>query len=166
VEARVRPAGQIDLPAVIALRQTVGWGSGGIEGSFAAAAAGRQAILVAEAQGAIVGAVTVGFHPGLPAGRAHISDLLVAPLWRRRGIGSQLLAAAEQEARRRGSRECTLDVDAHNDAAIALYLRRGYAHYRPAQFPWGPGHTMRKELAPRAAPSRPSLLALLRWRLR
>lgn len=166
IPVHIRPAGEADLPAVVALRRAVGWSSGGLEGSFAAAAAGRQAILAAELGESLVGAVTVAFHAGLPAGRAHVSDLLVAPLWRRRGIGTLLLEAAEQEARRRGLFDCTLDVDAHNDAALALYLRSGYTHYRPAQFPWGPGHTLRKEIAARPAPARPGFLARLRWRLR
>jgi ribosomal protein S18 acetylase RimI-like enzyme len=164
---RIRPADRRDLPAVVALRRAVGWGSGGLEGTFAAAAAGRLAILVAERDGAVVGAVTVAFHPGLPAGRAHVSDLLVSPDCRRCGIGTALLAAAEREAERRGLRECTLDVDAHNTAALALYRKSGYVYYRPAQFPWGPGQTLRKRLGPPPR-SRPALrlLTRLRWRLR
>lgn len=165
-DALIRPASRRDVPSVIALRRSVGWGSGGIEGTFAAAAAGRLAIFVGEREGEIIGAVTVAFHPGLPAGRGHVSDLLVAASWRRQGIGTQLLQTAEQEVRRRGLRECTLDVDATNEGALALYLKTGYVHHRPAQFPWGPGHTLRKSLAPPAQLGRLSLLARMRWRFR
>ena len=163
-ETLIRPASRRDLAPVIALRRMVGWGSGGIEGSFDAALSGRLGIFVAEREGEIVGAVTVAFHPGLPAGRAHVSDLLVAPHWRRRGIGTQLLQTAEQEARRRGLRECTLDVDATNEPALSLYLKSGYVHHRPAQFPWGPGHTLKKPLGAPAADTRVGLLSRIRWR--
>lgn len=164
-DSQIRPAGRRDLPAVVALRRAVGWGSGGIEGTFAAAGTGRLGIFVAEREGEIVGAVTVAYHPGLPSGRGHVSDLLVAAHWRRHGIGAQLLQAAEQEARRHGLRECTLDVDATNEAALSLYLKTGYVHHRPAQFPWGPGHTLRKALAPPAPRGRMGLLARMYWRL-
>ena len=166
LEVRIRPAQRMDLPAVVALRRTVGWGSGGLEGSFLAADAGRQAILVADLDGALVGAVTVAFQSGAPPTRGHVSDLLVSPLWRRRGVGTQLLQAAEQAAQARGVHDCTLDVDAHNAVALALYRRSGYGPYRPAQFPWGPGVTLRKEIGPRPAPRAPGLLARWRWRLR
>ena len=165
-DAFIRPASRRDLPSVIALRRTVGWGSGGIDGTFAAAAAGRLAIFVAEREGEIIGAVTVAFHAGLPTGRGHVSDLLVAGPWRRHGIGTQLLQTAEQEVRRRGLRECTLDVDATNEVALSLYLKTGYVHHRPAQFPWGPGHTLRKPLGVPTPLGRMGLLARMRWRFR
>lgn len=136
-----------DLAALAALRAAVGWSVGGLEGSLQAAAAGRQSILLAEVEGHLVGAVTASFasHGGGPA-CGHISDLLVSPFWRRRGIATSLLDAAEDALRRRGLQAATLDVDAHNDAALRLYLGRGYRPLRPAQFPWGPGHTLRKVL--------------------
>ena len=163
---RLRPAGRADLPTLVALRRAVGWGSGGLEGSLGAAAAGRQAIVLADLDGIPVGAVTVALHAGLPPGRAHVSDLLVSPLWRRRGVGTALLQAAEEEARGRGLRECTLDVDAGNAAALELYRRAGYVHYRPAQFPWGPGYTLRKVLGAAPPAARFGLLGRLHWRLR
>jgi|GEM_PF-4953648 len=147
-EVHIRYAGRNDLAVLVALRQSVGWSSGGIEGSFVAVDAGRQAILLADIDGRAVGAVAMSFQ--VPAsggfGRGHISDLLVAPLWRRRGIATALLGAAERAIVARGLHEATLDVDAHNRAALALYFGTGYAHHRPAQFPWGPGYTLRKVL--------------------
>lgn len=150
VEVRIRSARREDLPAIVALRDSVGWSSGGIEGSFAAVDAGRQAILVAEVGGRTVGSVAMSFQVPASGGfrRGHISDLLVAPLWRRRGIARALLQAAEAAVAARGLPEVTLDVDAHNRAALALYFSSGYVHHRPAQFPWGSGYTLRKALLP------------------
>lgn len=162
-EVRIRSAGRDDLAALVALRQSVGWSSGGIEGSFTAMEAGRQAILLAEIDGRPVGAVAMSFQ--VPAsgafGRGHISDLLVAPLWRRRGIATALLRAAERAIAARGLHEATLDVDAHNRAALALYFGTGYTHHRPAQFPWGPGYTLRKVLVEDGG--RGAERPLLRW---
>jgi ribosomal protein S18 acetylase RimI-like enzyme len=161
-QVRLRAATRADLPALVALRRAVGWGSGGLEGSFSAAAAGRQVILLAELDGVLVGAVTVAPRVGLPPERGHVSDLLVSPLWRRRGIGTLLLRAAEEEIRRRGGTECTLDVDGSNLGALELYRRNGYETFRPAHFPWGTGYTLRKVLAPAAGPR--GLLSRLGWR--
>ena len=145
-EVTVRAACAYDLPALALLRESIGWGAGGLEGSFAAAAVGRQIILLAECRGRLVGGVTVSFQGAARGafGRGHVSDLLVAPLWRRRGIGTRLLVAAEEAIAARGVVECTLDVDAHNEAALRLYLGNGYRRWKPAQFPWGPGYTLRK----------------------
>lgn len=145
---RIRNAQREDLPVLVRLRESVGWSSGGVEAGFANVESGRQVLLLAEMDGRTVGAVAASFQ--VPAsggfGRGHISDLLVTPLWRRRGVGTALLAAAERAVRARGLGEVTLDVDAENRGALALYARNGYVHYRPAQFPWGPGYTLRKVL--------------------
>lgn len=162
-EVRIRHATRSDLPGLVALRQSVGWSSGGLEGSFVAADTGRQAILLAEIDGRPVGAVAMAFQ--VPAsgafGRGHISDLLVAPLYRRRGIGTALLVAAERAIMARDLGEATLDVDVHNVAALALYFSSGYVHHRPAQFPWGQGYTLRKVLVPVVAGRHDA--PLVRW---
>lgn len=162
-QLRLRPATRADLPALVALRRAVGWSSGGLEGSFSAVAAGRHVILLAELGCTVIGAVTVALHAGLPAERGHVSDLLVSPLWRRRGVGTLLLRSAEEEILRRGGRECTLDVDGTNHGALELYRRCGYERYRPAQFPWGPGFTLRKVLASPPPAMRRGLWSRLGW---
>jgi RimJ/RimL family protein N-acetyltransferase len=69
----------------------------------------------------------------------HVADLglMVARPYRRRGIGAQLMQAAEDWARRAGVRKLELHVFPHNGPAIALYERLGYRregvrlrHYR------------------------------------
>lgn len=66
---------------------------------------------------------------GLPDpgwGEWFIDNLAVLPEWRNRGIGSRLLAAAEEQARRQGLRACSLDVEVDNPSALRLYERRGF----------------------------------------
>ncbi|MGI5835443.1 MAG: GNAT family N-acetyltransferase [Chloroflexota bacterium] len=56
-----------------------------------------------------------------------IEDLFVLPEYRSRGIGSQLLAALEDLARRFGYSKVGLGVATDNVRAWKLYLRQGYA---------------------------------------
>lgn len=59
-------------------------------------------------------------------GRAGIYGLHVAPEFRRRGVGTALLAAACRFGEHRGARAAYLIVDSGNAAAIALYKRLGF----------------------------------------
>ena len=90
-------------------------------------------LLVAEAGGEPVGQL------GLEMARYGVADLgmLVAAGWRRRGVGTALLAEAVRRARAAGAHKLTLQVWPHNTAAIALYERFGFQregylrrHYR------------------------------------
>ena len=65
--------------------------------------------------------------------------MAVAHGWRRRGVGSALLAAAIKWARGRGVHKLSLSVFPHNCAAIGLYRKFGFVeegrrvkHYRRA----------------------------------
>ncbi len=58
---------------------------------------------------------------------AYIQTVEVAPEFRRRGIGAELLRRIEDSARSAGAGSIWLHVDAENSAAIRLYERRGYA---------------------------------------
>jgi ribosomal protein S18 acetylase RimI-like enzyme len=65
--------------------------------------------------------------------------MTVAQSWRRRGVGSALLAAALEKARSEGLHKLSLEVFPHNDAALALYRKFGFVqegrrqkHYRRA----------------------------------
>ena len=57
---------------------------------------------------------------------ADVMNLAVAPAFRRRGIGSALLAALERQLTAHGAVWLTLEVRASNEGAIALYEGRGY----------------------------------------
>ncbi len=52
--------------------------------------------------------------------------MAVAREWRRRGVGSALLAAAIEWAREQGLHKLSLSVFPHNAAAIALYRKFGF----------------------------------------
>jgi ribosomal-protein-alanine N-acetyltransferase len=58
--------------------------------------------------------------------QAWVSDLVVVPRWRRRGVGSALLAVLQQAARGRGARNLFLEMQTKNYPAIRLAQKRGY----------------------------------------
>jgi ribosomal protein S18 acetylase RimI-like enzyme len=60
----------------------------------------------------------------LPQG--FVAYMAVEPDWRRDGVGSALLLAAEDEARRRGLPYMALMVTEENEAGRRLYAERGY----------------------------------------
>ena len=85
-------------------------------------------VLLAFAAGTPVG-IAVGFF-GFSTFRArpllNVHDLAVLPAYRNKGVGSALLSAAEEHARRRGCCRLTLEVLESNSAARALYRRFGF----------------------------------------
>jgi putative acetyltransferase len=94
-------------------------------------------VYVAEDDGVVVGRLSVA-RDQHPASR-HVADLglMVAASHRRRGVGTALLEAAVDWARRAGVRKLELHVFPWNKGAIALYdrfgfVREGYrrGHYR------------------------------------
>ncbi len=96
--------------------------------------AGR--LLVAEIAGEVVGFVAVlGRVPrdapdDEPIVHAYVSDLVVLPAHRGRGLGRQLLAAAEDHARSLGTRWLDIGVLWNNPEAARLYRRFGFADFR------------------------------------
>lgn len=60
----------------------------------------------------------------------NLHDIAVLPAYRGLGVGSQLITAAEAEARRRGCVKLTLEVLGGNTVAKALYARLGFRPYR------------------------------------
>lgn len=102
------------------------------------------------------GGPLVGGLTGYTAwGWLYIERLWVAEAHRGRHVGSELIAAAEAEAVRRGCRAAWIDT--FNPAALRLYRARGYAVFGClADFP--PGHTrhfLRKSLDGGAFPPAP-----------
>ena len=76
----------------------------------------------------------VAWEDDEPLGHAYLAltdppelgDVSVRPEHRRRGVASDLTAAAERESRARGFDRLRLTVGIENEPAQALYRRRGY----------------------------------------
>ncbi|HEX2110533.1 MAG TPA: GNAT family N-acetyltransferase [Gaiellaceae bacterium] len=153
MSVRIRRAEPADAAALVELARAVGGEPEGwlvTNGDWRTATDERRyvratrrspdaAVFVAESSEGIVGRLSIARDPH-PASR-HVADLgvMVARDFRRRGAGRALMEAAEAWARRVGIRKLELHVFPHNEAAIALYTRLGYAqeglrrrHYRRA----------------------------------
>ena len=125
----IRPARESDLPALEwdglyrhyrrVYRQT-----------FDDVRLGRRLMLLAEAEGAVIGQVFVQLQGGdHGAGRGYVYAFRVKPEWRRRGVGAQLMAAVEAELRGRGFHKAIIAVARTNLDARRLYERLGYGIY-------------------------------------
>jgi len=104
-----------------------------LERMFARCATWAGRVFVAEEDGAVVGFACVwGLVPQQepddpPAPYAYVSDLVVLPPWRGRGIGRALIAHAEVYARAQGVGWLDIGVMAENRSARRLYERLGFA---------------------------------------
>ena len=89
---------------------------------------GYRQMLVAEVNGQVVGTISIG------GSRYHRPDSLrmfaldVGAAFRRMGIGTALIEAAEEKAQSDGLRTVHLEVATNNADAISLYERLGYQH--------------------------------------
>ncbi|QID17686.1 GNAT family N-acetyltransferase [Nitrogeniibacter mangrovi] len=88
----------------------------------------RGVILVARTPTRVVGMVNLlwSLSTALGAPVALFEDLIVAPDWRARGVGTALVEAAIGAARAHGCRRVTLLTDHDNLAAQGFYTQRGF----------------------------------------
>lgn len=86
------------------------------------------ALLFAEAGGACVGYLLLGWCFSIEQGGRHvlIDELYLVPSARGGGLGGSLLAAACDWARNHGAEVARLEVNRHNPRAKGLYLRNGF----------------------------------------
>jgi ribosomal protein S18 acetylase RimI-like enzyme len=89
----------------------------------------RNVVLVAESQDTLAGTIRVEIIDRPYGAIAEIRRLFVDPRWRRRGIGSRLLASAEEVAVTNGVCDVRLTVLAGNRAAARFYESRGYTDF-------------------------------------
>lgn len=73
-------------------------------------------------------------------GTADIQTVAVAPAHQRRGLGTVLLGALIDEARRRRATEMLLEVRVDNEPALALYRRHGFERIARRRGYFGAGH--------------------------
>jgi ribosomal-protein-alanine N-acetyltransferase len=102
--------------------------------------------LLAETGGNVAGFILTELAPD----EGHIVTLDVLEDYRRQGIGSLLLGAAENEMASRGGKRMVLETATTNSAAIALWEKHGYRELGIMKCYYGNGldaFRMGKELA-------------------
>lgn len=82
--------------------------------------------LIARMDGEIAGFIIGMIYADRNAFVGHILTIDVSPLYRRKGIGSQLLQEIEKLFMEKGVKTCHLEVREHNLAALRLYEKSGY----------------------------------------
>ena len=86
-------------------------------------------IFVADFDGVVEGMVMLLFTVSTFLGKkvALLEDMVVAPEWRHKGIGSLLINHAIEFARQEGLGRITLLTDGDNDAAQQFYQSKGFS---------------------------------------
>ncbi|AVH60171.1 MULTISPECIES: GNAT family N-acetyltransferase [Streptomyces] len=125
-DLRIRAASPDDLDTVLAFWKVAAEGtsiSDDRAGVERLVARDPEALILAEWEGELVGTVIAGFD----GWRCHLYRLAVHPERRRLGIGSALLAAAEERFVRLGGRRGDAMVLQRNETAHHAWRAAGYA---------------------------------------
>jgi RimJ/RimL family protein N-acetyltransferase len=88
--------------------------------------AAEHLVLVAEADGEVVGNVLVSVDRGVATEHIGVLSITIAEGWRDVGIGTEMVGAAQRWATDRGLRKVSLGVFPENARAIAVYEKRGF----------------------------------------
>jgi GNAT superfamily N-acetyltransferase len=130
VSSTIRPLAAADPPVIAAAFAAIGWSKPReqYERYLVEQEAGERQVWVASVDDAFAGYVTLSRRPAYAPfreeGIPEIQDLNVLPAFRRRGVGSALLDAAEAAAGARVG--IAVGLEAGYGAAQRLYVRRGY----------------------------------------
>ncbi|MDX1689986.1 MAG: GNAT family N-acetyltransferase [Acidimicrobiia bacterium] len=126
---RIRALDHADVPRLVALLATLGYGVDHPELERRLGALGADdRLLVADDGGTPAGFVVARLDNHLAEGPAvEITSLVVDPAARRRGIGAALVGAVEAWARDRGRDRVRLRSNVVRDDAHAFYEAEGFA---------------------------------------
>lgn len=120
----IRPATEADLAALVALEETFPAVDRFDRRTWRRLLAGQTLTLVHETAGTLDASAVLLFRQGSDIARLY--SISVAPSARGRGLGSKILTACEDYARKRGAARMRLEVRASNSAAHRLYDSAGY----------------------------------------
>jgi len=121
VRHSLRPMTEADLPRIHRI-ELASYDHPWTQGNFADSLRAGYSMWVREAEGEVIGYYAMM----AAAGEAHLLNLTIAPLWRRHGLGRDLLDHCLARARDHRADSLFLEVRASNAAAIALYHGRGF----------------------------------------
>jgi len=96
--------------------------------------AGDAPTFVAEKDGQVVGMVTLCVITTLTGAKAYLDHLVVAPAWRRRGVGRALMQHAIERAKAAGASRIDLTANATKEAGPALYRSLGFEERETSNF--------------------------------
>lgn len=108
--------------------------------------AAEHLVLVAEADGEVIGNVLVSIDRGVATEHIGVLSITIVQGWRDIGIGSELIAAAQRWARERGLRKVSLGVFPDNDRAVAVYEHAGFVREGLRRDQYRSGETYRDEV--------------------
>ncbi len=118
---RLRPMAEADLPRIERI-ELASYDHPWSRGNFADSLRAGYSMWVREAEGEIIGYYVMM----AAAGEAHLLNLTIAPIWRRHGLGRDLLEHCLGRACDHRAATLFLEVRVSNLAAIALYRGSGF----------------------------------------
>ena len=108
--------------------------------------AAEHLVLVAEADGEVVGNILVTVDRGVATEHIGVLSITIADGWREVGIGSEMVATAQHWATDRGLRKLSLGVFPDNERAIAVYEKAGFEREGVRRRQYRTGDTYRDEV--------------------
>jgi RimJ/RimL family protein N-acetyltransferase len=117
--------------------------------------AAEHLVLVAEADGEVVGNVLVTVDRGVATEHIGVLSITIADGWREVGVGSELITAAQRWAIERGLRKISLGVFPDNERAIAVYEKSGFVREGLRRQQYRTGDVFRDEVLMAWFPTEP-----------
>ena len=108
--------------------------------------AAEHLVLVAEADGEVVGNILVSVDRGVATEHIGVLSITIADGWRDVGIGTELVETAQRWAGERGLRKLSLGVFPENERAIAVYVKRGFVSEGLRRMQYRSGGAFRDEV--------------------